>query len=185
MIFGEIAKATARLLDKEKVALYFDSPAGAEDGVRREAELVARCVNLTIAQTAAEYAPFRAEKVVEAENGVIALDTFEENVTEILFAEDEAGNRLRIRRGAGYIRTVPGKIRVTYAYLPEKFSAADEVVFSDRRVSEGLIAYGAAAEYCLVAGLFDEAVVWNERYADCVKKTLLGKNKIIAERAWI
>ena len=69
MIFKNIAKAAARLLDKEDVAAHFDEPSSS-DAVRREAELVARCVNLCIAQTAAEYAPFRAEKVVESDGGL-------------------------------------------------------------------------------------------------------------------
>ena len=185
MIFKEIVIAAANLLDKADVAAYLEGGTETSAQTAREAEIIARCVNLTIAQTAAEYAPFMDEKTVETENGVISYETFGTNVTEILSAEDTAGNRLKIRYGAGYIRTTPGTVKVKYSYLPEKFAGTDEVNFTDRRVSEGLIAYGAAAEYCLVAGLFDEAIVWNERYTDTVKRTLLGKNRIAAEREWI
>lgn len=183
MIFKNIAKAAAHLLDKEDVVAHFDEPSSS-DAVRREAELVARCVNLCIAQTAAEYAPFLAEETVEAPNGTVEFSALSHDAADIVSAEDLSGNRLKIKLYPGYFRTSPGTVKVRYSYYPGKFSEEDEVCFGDRRVSEGLLAYGAAAEYCLVAGLFDEAVIWNEKYLDGVKKTLFGRNKTIRERVW-
>ncbi len=60
MLFKDIAKLTAGLLDREDVAEDIESGAGSAQ-TKRERALIERCVNLAIAQTAAEYAPLRAE----------------------------------------------------------------------------------------------------------------------------
>ena len=128
MIFKNIAKAAARLLDKEDVAAHFDEPSSS-DAVRREAELVARCVNLCIAQTAAEYAPFLAEETVEAPNGTVEFSALSHDAADIVSAEDLSGNRLKIKLYPGYFRTSPGTVKVRYSYYPEKFSERRRGVF--------------------------------------------------------
>lgn len=76
MLFKDIAKLTAGLLDREDVAEDIESGAGNAQ-TKRERALIERCVNLAIAQTASEYAPLRAEAEIYTENGLVEFSALE------------------------------------------------------------------------------------------------------------
>lgn len=117
MLFKDIAKLTAGLLDREDVAEDIESGAGSAQ-TKRERALIERCVNLAIAQTAAEYAPLRAEAEIYTENGLVEFSALEKNAADLVRVTDRYGNDLAVKYYTDYFKTAPGTIRVEYTYLP-------------------------------------------------------------------
>lgn len=184
MLFKDIAKLTAGLLDREDVAEDIESGAGNAQ-TKRERALIERCVNLAIAQTASEYAPLRAEAEIYTENGLVEFSALEKNAADLVRVTDRYGNDLAVKYYTDYFKTAPGTIRVEYTYLPDRCAADDEAPLGDRRITASLVAFGAAAEYCLIAGLYDEAAAWNEKYVGGMRRALTGRNKVMKERRWV
>ena len=58
------------------------------------------------------------------------------------------------------------RITVRYMYCPVKKTISDESDYSGYPVGERLMSYGAAAEYCLIEGAFEDSENWEKRYRD-------------------
>lgn len=150
----------------------------------KDAGLLTRCANLTVSEIAAEYAPVKHTETVNAKNGLVYFGALEKDFLELVSVESADGGKLEAKIYPDYFKTSEGRVTVTYAYLPPKLSAEDDVPVGDRRITLRVFAYGAAAEYCMISGRFDEAVMLTNKYTAALKNALFTPAGRVKERCW-
>lgn len=184
MLVNEIILAAAELIgDKaaEDVKARLENKGG-DEGLTQE---LLRCFNVVEHQLAVDYLPLKREETLETETGVIAYSLLEKKAVQIVKVQDEWGMTVRYDIYGEYFKTRVGKVTVTYTYEPEEKTLGDESDFQCV-VSKRMFAYGIAAEYCLKAGLYEEAAVWDGKYKEAITaayKQSPGKN--IRRREWL
>ncbi len=179
----EVVKAAAYEVGVyDNVLAYLEK--GDEKG-KEDVENLLRCFNLVENELALDYLPLYAEEVVETETGCVYYSELSRSAVRVVKVEDTWGNDTAFRLFPEYLKTQGGKIKIRYAYSPEKKTIDGE---SDYRThaSERLFAYGMAAEYSLSLGLFEEAAVWDKKYKDAVAAAYRNSPcKIIQSRRWV
>ena len=156
-------------LAKEKIAAFVD------------------CFNLVENELALDYVPLRTEERVLAENGRVAFMYFTREPARVLSVTDEDGNRLEYTVFPTEIRlrSAVNVAKVEYAFLP-KAKKIDEESDYQSRVSVGLMAYGVAAEYCAMQGLYAEAAFWSKKYKEGIPRTHEPqRGGKIPSRSWV
>ena len=77
-----------------------------------------------------------------------------------------------------------GSVTVKYAYMPAIKTVEDELDIG-LGVTMQALAFGAAAEYCFMNGLYGEAEGWNKKYrAEIATSYRARPAKSIKERRW-
>ena len=84
------------------------------------------------------------------------------------------------------LETSTDKITVTYSYLFPKITSLSDEAKICSLLGERTVAYGVAAEYQLIAGLFGEAVTLRNRFEDGVSSYILSRRSPkIPKRSWL
>jgi hypothetical protein len=55
-------------------------------------------------------------------------------------------------------------VTVLYNFVPFVHDHVDEMDFSESSINQRLLALGMCAEYCLIKGLYDDAMAWDSKY---------------------
>jgi len=137
----------------ERVRGYFDG--GTAEG-EKEAKDLLRCFNLVENELALDYLPLQREDEAYSETGTIEYTALSRSAVRILRVRDEWGNDAAFRLYPAYLKTQPGKVRVTYTYTPRKKTFTEESDYI-LQASPRLLAFGMAGEYCLACGMYEEA----------------------------
>ncbi len=96
------------------------------------------------------------------------------------------GAEIPFKAYADKITTKTEKITVTYSYLFPKITALTDDVKVCDLIGERAVAYGIAAEYLLIAGLFGEAVTLRDRFEESVSSYMTTrKTPKIRKRSWL
>ncbi|MBQ8428205.1 MAG: hypothetical protein IJX18_03005 [Clostridia bacterium] len=184
MKVNEMIIAAAELIGDNAataVKTYLESGAG-DEALTNE---LLRCFNVIEHELAVDFLPIKTEETVETDTGAIVYNALSKKAVQIVKVLDEWGMAVRYDTYGEYLKTRVGKVTVVYTYEPEEKSLGGESDFQ-RVASKRLFAYGMAAEYCLKAGLYDEAAVWDKKYKEAVEaayKQSPGKN--IRRRLWL
>ena len=184
MKVNEIIQAAAELIGDnvaEEVKAYIEEGSG-EAALPKE---LLRCFNVVEHELAVDFLPLKTEEQMETDTGAIAYETLSKKAVQIVKVLDEWGMAVRYDTYGSYFKTRVGKVTVVYTYEPEEKAFGEESDFQ-RVASKRLFAYGIAAEYCLKAGLYDEASVWDKKYKEAIEaayKQSPGKN--IRRRLWL
>jgi hypothetical protein len=80
---------------------------------------------------------------------------------------------------------VEGEVLVEYAYSCPEVTINDVCEYEKSKISKYILAYGTVVEYCLIKGMFEEAVTWRDKYNAGLRACLRERrsNKI-KKRAW-
>ena len=152
---------------------------------KEETEALLRCFNLVENEVALDYLPLYAEEVVETDTGSVYYSQLSRSAVRVVKVTDEWDNDAPFRLFPEYIKTQGGRLKIRYAYAPEKKGIADESDYLTQ-VSPRLFAYGVAAEYCLALGIFEDAAVWDKKYKDAITATYRAKPvRVIQSRRWV
>ncbi|MBQ9117926.1 MAG: hypothetical protein IJY11_01845 [Clostridia bacterium] len=143
-----------------------------------------RCFNLVETELAVDYLPLKTQEEVETDTGAVPYLTLSKRAVQIVKVTDEWGLAIRFQLFGDYFKAQVGRLKVTYTYAPEPKGLEGETDFQSL-VSYRLFAYGMAAEYCLKAGLYEEAEVWDKKYKSAItaayKKTPC---RLVRRRVW-
>jgi hypothetical protein len=155
-----------------------------EDDAEARAALL-RCANLVLNEIVCDYFPLRGETAAASVNGVVRFDALAERVLEIVSVESN-GVRVKFKCFPGYLKAeCSGTVKVNFSYVPEDRGENDDADVPEK-IAPRLTAYGAAAEYCLLRGMFEEAVIWEKRFRDSLAAALKKQREIrIPARAWL
>lgn len=187
----ETIKLCAVLLQLENV-LALNNVSGEEgmltDGEKLEAEkelnLLLRCANLACHETASEYIHLLAFETFETKDGRIEYTAFKRQPVDI-YAVKKDGAACRFKLYPSELITSPGSVEVHYTHLPEKTGLDGDFEFEEGKMSTRILAYGTAAEYCVICGMYEEARIWDKRYKDSIFAALRSrKSVILPARRW-
>jgi len=152
---------------------------------QKEIKHLVNCVNLTISNIASNY--FKLYNIVEVvnDNGIIPYSKISNNaIFDIVGVKNSTGKQSFVLKQNG-LSTVKGKLTIRYTYFPEDVDYDDVVNYFPVKVSERVIVYGVLSEYLFIKGLFDEALVWEERFKTEMKSiNRLQKCVNIRKRSW-
>ena len=130
--------------------------------------LLTRCANLVAKEIACEYIPLLHTQKIASHEGKISYADFEKLLLEIKCIKDCHGNEVDYYCLPDHVAVQDGSFEVSYAYIPTDKNFFDELDFCGTKASDRIFAYGTVAEYCLVTGNYDEALMWERRYKDAL-----------------
>lgn len=186
MKLNEIIKAAAVLVADEKTAEYVASADTSSDSETiSRVNLYVDLANLVINELSSSYIPMKTKEKKSVSDGKIFYSSLKFNPVKILGVYDENGDRLSFEIRPEYLITEQCEVTVVYAYTPKSVGLNGEVGYDERDVSVSVLAYGVAAEFCLVQGRTDEAVTWRKRYSSGVEGFCMPENKRIKRRGWL
>ncbi|MBE5730755.1 MAG: hypothetical protein E7350_02230 [Clostridiales bacterium] len=144
------------------------------------------CANNCIDEIASEYLPIKKEKTVAAEGGLIAYSLLDEAVYDVLEVRDKKGNAVEFCVKPSHIQVEhDGEYTVCYCTRPPVLGVDDEVPIA-LKLSPRILSYGIVAEYLLCGGFYEEAVTFDARFKDALKRATSGfKEKRIKLRRWL
>lgn len=123
-----------------------------------------RLVGSVVSEISSEYYPLKAEEEAES-GGEIPLASLSKRVRQILRVTRD-GRAVEFSLHPFCIRTVPGRVRILYHYEP----AAVEEELSALELSPLLtvraVALGVAAEFCLMHNLYEQAVMFDQKFRE-------------------
>lgn len=157
------------------------------DETQKDFNLLLTCANLVNNQIASEYIKLFKTAQVKSSDGMISYNIItNEKLHEIYAVKDKYGNRLIYKTFADYLKTVSGEVEITYTYLPQKVELASDINYYKTKISERVFAYGVAAEYCFIKGLYDDSTMWDLRLKNSLMATSSKKGEIVVKpKRWL
>ena len=138
-----------------------------------EKKLLLKCVDFVADDIASDYFPLVREDEMTAKNGRLFFKDFPRAPTAVASVRKN-GKRVKFhRRFDGLKLDGDGKVIVQYAFKPAEATEDGETEWADETVSERILAYGVAAEYCIAAGLDADAEMWDKRYRDALQRAVI------------
>lgn len=156
------------------------------EGHESETERLLLAANLCYDEIAGEYLPLIATEKVSVSSGFIPFASLNKRCQSVCAVTDEQGEKMRFRVRADGVFVKGTSVSVTYRYLPEPAaSSAVALDFDEGRLPPRVIAYGTAAEYSLIEGFYQEAVLWEKRYRDSLLALTGRKTALrLPQRRW-
>ncbi len=182
MTVRDIAITSAAMVQAESIERILTENT---DGALTDADvrMLVRCVNLAIKEACADGFPVCCDRELRANGKIIPLDAFDpppsliRRVTRsgvpVRFAVDTDG--IAVPRDGKYV--------VTYTVAPTDKNL-DEAVTVGVLADTDMLAYLAARNFCLVTGRYDEATVWDGRYAAESEKKRITRRAALRPRVW-
>lgn len=187
----DVIKISAMLLANEQVVNYLNvieegatDTTSVEQSVLADVDLFTRLTNLVISELAGSYIMMKKSQIVRAKSGKVYYKDLDEKALQIISVTDIVGNKLTFKNNFEYAEIPTEKAIITYAYMPANYDIFSDIGYSQKEVQPNLLATGLCAEYCVVKGRFDEAIMWHKRYVDAITERCLPKNKNVKERSW-
>lgn len=165
MTIKEIAVCAFKMLGRSDIAQTLLS-GGTPDGEEAEkTDTLLYCINAVEDELARYYFPVKLTETLSSADGKYYFSAFTNRPVKILSVMAD-GKNAEYTASAQYILCAEKKITVEYEYAPAKKQLDDKSAFNGTAVGEKLVASGAAAEYCLVAGSIQLAQLWESRYRE-------------------
>lgn len=191
MLIKDIIISAAEMLAMERVLGLPELGGGAEDANgTKELSLLLRCTNLVLNELTSEYLkPRKTRKVVAGTDGRVEYAQLLDRVTDIISVRDGSGRKQGFSAKSVYIQTTlkaGAELTVEYVYTLPALGLDDDTGLALNNVSERLAAYGVAAEFCIINGIYDEAAMWDKRYKDALLSALRSGREIKYKgRRWV
>lgn len=185
MIFvKEVLKLAAALLGVEdRVNAYLAGNADEEN--TRVTEGLLACFQLVESEVAIDYLPLVVEEQVTAKNGKIEYTALAHTVARVMGVFDGHGNGVSMKITGKHIEVPAGTYVVRYAMIPKE-KAVEDCIDHQTGVSERLLAYGVASEYCLHKGMYAEHAAWDKKYRNALCETYRSKGmQTMKARNWV
>lgn len=188
MTIKEITISAAGYLGREDIIEYLENhtfESGEETRLKKEINILNRCANLTINRLATEYVPIKTIESVRSVNGKITYASLQNNVLDVLSVYDYYDNKISFRLYPLYIKTKPEAVKIEYTFIPVKYEADQNIAYSEKDVPARVIAYGVAAEWCMISGDYDEGRIWDKRFKESAENVSVARNRVVKARSWI
>ena len=183
----EIVSLALVFLDKEDLLDF--KPFGEEEVIPelegKEIDHLLKCFNLVYNEVATAYLPLLKEEKVVFKNGVLPFDGLSKSLIEVkkLFSN---GKNIKYKIFEDGIHANVKEAVITYSYLPDELGFESDVFLFGGKLPYRVLAYGLCFEYSVLAGLFDDANLWEGRYKDGLKLACSKKSDIvIPARRWL
>lgn len=129
----------------------------------QDTAVLKRCANLVLGNVAANYIDCEAVQAFTVNNERINYSEFSKTFLKVKSVK--IGNSLvDYSLFVDYVAVPNGKVVVTYCYVPFFLSDTEEIVVPG--LSEQCFVYGVLTEYAIISGMYNEAKVWGEKFAE-------------------
>lgn len=145
---------------------------------------LAGIVNGIIREIATFYVPLILSRHIKTSNGVVSFSNLWTNVVSVEKVVSDQGKEIGFETYHNKIVMSEKSATVYFRIIPNGYNYGNEIDYREIDLPKKVIEYGTAAEFCLTEGLFDEAVVWHEKYREQLKLITKPKNYNTAKRAW-
>lgn len=177
----DVIATAAGLAGREDLA-----QAAAEARESEEIDVLVRCFNLVENEVALDHIPLKKRETVSAEDGKIAYAKLSEAPIDILSVRSTSGMDIPFELLPDAIGIGGGakEAEIVYAFAPRKKELGGTSDYSGK-VSERLLAMGAAAEFLLAQGRYEEAAAFEKRFRDAVRAANIVRHKLaVRARRW-
>lgn len=182
MLVKDVITSVLRLIGRTDVI-------GAMDGglTEEQTEVVntlLHCYNAVEDELGRLYFPLVDERELTFDGGVYVFSDMPHVPVKIL-AVIKDGKKLKFRLYPKYVKAVSGKLTVRYCYAPTKKPLLGMSELGEP-VSERMMSYGVAAEYCLIGGLVESAEIWESKYREEIAANRAGGGYgRLPQRSWV
>ncbi len=147
--------------------------------------LLLRCANNCLDEITSEYLPLMSEKTVQSKDGRIAYSELGTAVYDVKWVKKD-GNKVKFGLMPSYIDvSCDGEYEVMFYTRPEQMTLSDDVP-ETLHLTPRVISYGIAAEYLLVSGFYEEAVMYDRRFKDALVRLAGGDAaRRVKRRRWL
>ena len=167
----EIIKSVALLIGDSELHEYVESKTG-RGRVETEYNNLLTMVNLVVNETSA-YIPIFYEEEINTSSGKVYYSTLQKKIIKVYDVYNEKGESLKFNNRLDYLEVDSEAKCIKYSFVPDTLTENSEIPFAEKTVSSSVIVYGVTANYCIYQNRFDEASLWNERYANSIKNLVL------------
>ncbi|MCD8372632.1 MAG: hypothetical protein LUD27_04960 [Clostridia bacterium] len=177
--------AALQLLDRADIAEAYEGGTLTEEHTRTVYALL-HCYNSVEDELARTFFPLEKEEEVTAEDGKFYFTSLAYTPVKILSVLS-GGKPVKYRLTPQYIQTNAVNLQIKYRYAPDAKAMDDESDYDGRTVSCRMLAYGVAAEYCLIQGDIAESESFESRYKTAIDgvRKLSPARRYILPRRWI
>ena len=167
---------------EEDVRYYIEDE---DEEYAQKAEMLLHCLHLVENELALDYFPLVAEQEVRADSGKIVFSNLSKDIVRVIKVMDENENSMAYQLFPSYLMTQAGTVKVVYSYTPSQKDWDENIDFT-LYVSQRLLAYGIAAEYCTAMGRLEEANIWDEKYKDAIEAAYkVQSGGTMPSRRWV
>ena len=190
MTVKEVVTLAAGCLGRDDLIAALDKAADALTADEKlELSSLLRCFNFVENEVALDYCALKKEETVTVTENKISysvLSSAPVNIRKVVCG----GSLARFATYPAYIRLSDGWVGqacVVYDYIPSTKKTMSELSdFTENEVSARLLAYGVAAQYCLVSGETGNAALWDKKFRDALRaKNLLRRTVSVRSRRWV
>lgn len=193
MEIKEILKTSILFLNKTELLqdIYFveNTNSFSDTENQKQINLLVDCLNLVYQEITTEYFPLVCEEEVVLEDGKLEYTKLSKTLNSIISAKTNNGYKIKFSVFPDHAKfeTSSNKVKVKYSYERDDITIDDiDIETFGGKISKRLLAYGIAMEYCFISSLSDEALIWENRYKDCLKNMLRKRHDItLPKRRWI
>ena len=158
---------------------------GSMPSAKKQTDTLLKCFNIVENALAMDYLPLIVEEEIVSSTGTVHFSQLQRKAVRIIGVTDGAGNESAYKLFPEYITAQAGKLRVKYCYAPEEKTLEGESDFI-LYASVRLFAYGIAAEYALINGMYEDVGMWDKKYKQAIAAAYRSsRNKRIRARRWV
>lgn len=189
MTIKGILKTACVFLQKEDLleVLELDGTEESTEAQQKEINHLLRCLNLVLSEISTDYIPILKTEKVYCSNGIVEISNLSKKVLDVYKIENKFNLTQPFKAFSDRVETSPGDLKITYSYEPDKLeSLTNSLDEFSQKLSERIVAYGVAMEYCFICGLHDDASIWEKRFKDGLIIAARKKSEIrLPKRRWI
>lgn len=192
MTVKQIASAAATLLQADDIEAALDAAMPTTGGsgttpatvnlTDPDALSLVACVNLAAAELAADGFPLVIAETLTATGGIIPLSEFSREPIAVKSVKSKGRALPFSADSRGVSVGADGDYAVCYHAAPIT-RALNEQADVGAMCDVSLVAYAVARNFCLMTGRYDEASIWDQRYAAEAEKRRLARRGKLPPRA--
>lgn len=186
MKIKEIAREAALLVGRTDAAAYLGGgAAGDPASAKTDAERLVAAVNRAVRSLAVRGLPLRKEETVTSK-GEVAFSSLAETVLRVEEVRDASGKKVKFKVKPGGLTVPAGKLTVRYRYLPAVRAEEEECDYPEGAPPREVLADGAAAEFSIVEGRYEDADMWQARFRAGLNAVCgISRARVPARRKWL
>ncbi len=179
----EVILNVMRLVSNDKTADDYADGRTLDDEEKKSVNQLLRAYNLVLKEIATDYLPLEMKETFSGGN--VEFSSFSKNPLKIISVLKNGENvEYEIRPAS--IKIPNGEnFEITYSYMPDEQTPADDFPYYGKIVEERAFCYGIASEFCLINGRYDEASNWDSKYRRAIDTAFKHSAKKIKGRLWL
>lgn len=186
MTIKEILSLSALEIGRDDLVDYFNGGAetSGQSQASADADKMFACYKLVVSELSEEFYPLTKTETLTSESKRYYYSQF--SITPIEIKAVYVGDKkVDYTVTPFYFSCDYDSVSVVYEYYPSATSIAEECPYANTKISGRIVALGVAREFLLVQGLYDQAVIFSERFTNALSSVLVSKGcGRIKARGW-